>query len=123
MKVVRFLLGFIVLFVNWLTWPRAGKRSEERQKEIEPLLKNHALYQFNSCPFCVKVRRAMRRLNLPIELRDAKGDPVFRDELLQQGGKIKVPSLRIEKADGAVEWLYESNDIIAYLEKIFPLEN
>ncbi len=122
MKIVRIILGRLVLFFNWLTWPRAGKRSEEKQVEIELLLKNHALYEFHSCPFCVKVRRAMQRLNLSIELRDAKDDPVFRDELLQQGGKVKVPCLRIEQADGVVEWMYESNDIIAYLEKTFPLE-
>lgn len=122
MKFVRFILGGLVLFVSWLTWPRAGKRPEEKQKEVEMLLKNYSLYQFHSCPFCVKVRRAMQRLNLPIELRDAKSDPVFRDELLQQGGKIKAPCLRIERADGVVEWMYESNDIIAYLEKTFPLE-
>ncbi len=123
MKFVRFILGSLVLFVSWITWPRAGKRSEEKQVEIEMLLKNYALYQFNSCPFCVKVRRAMQRLNLPIELRDAKDNATFRDELLQQGGKVKVPCLRIERADGSVEWMYESNDIIAYLEKTFPLEN
>ncbi len=122
MKFIRFILGSLVLFVSWLTWPRAGKRSEEKQVEIELLLKNYSLYQFNSCPFCVKVRRAMQRLNLPIELRDAKNNQMFRDELQQQGGKVKVPCLRIEKSDGAVEWMYESNDIIAYLEKTFPLE-
>ncbi len=122
MKFIRFILGSLVLFVSWLTWPRAGKRSEEKQVEIELLLKNYSLYQFHSCPFCVKVRRAMQRLNLPIELRDAKNNQMFRDELQQQGGKLKAPCLRIEKSDGTVEWMYESNDIIAYLEKTFPLE-
>jgi len=30
-----------------------------------------------------------------------------------------VPCLRIEKADGAVEWMYESADINRYLERRF----
>lgn len=35
--------------------------------------------------------------------------------LMQGGGKTQVPCLRIEQADGGVEWMYESNDIIQYL--------
>lgn len=121
MKLVRWLLGRIVLFINWLTWPRAGVRPPEQQQVVEAALGQYALYQFHACPFCVKVRRAMRRLNLPITLRDAKSEGPYRDELLQQGGAVKVPCLRIEQSDGTVEWMYESSDIIAYLEKTFPL--
>jgi glutathione S-transferase len=46
-----------------------------------------------------------------------KNDEQYRQELLEQGGKVKVPCLRIEQ-DGQVKWLYESNDIIAYLNKV-----
>ena len=122
MKFVRWFLGRIVLFINWITWPQAGKRSEQMQQQIKVSLEKHALYQFHACPFCVKVRRTIRRLNLPIELRDAKAEGPFRNELLQQGGEVKVPCLRIEHTDRNIEWMYESTDIIAYLEKTFPLE-
>lgn len=122
MKFVRWFLGRIVLLINWLTWPRAGKRADDQQQQVEASLAHYALYQFHACPFCVKVRRAMQRLNLPIELRDAKAEGPFREELKQQGGEVKVPCLRIEQADGSVEWMYESSDIIAYLEKNYPLE-
>jgi glutaredoxin len=122
MKIVRWFLGRIVLFFNWLTWPRAGLRAEARQQEVETALTNYALYQFHACPFCVKVRRVLRRLNLPMALRDAKAEGPFRRELLQQGGAVKVPCLRIAHSDGSTEWMYESSDIIAYLEKTFPLE-
>lgn len=114
-------MGRIVLLINWLTWPRAGKRSADEQQRVEAVLANHALYQFHACPFCVKVRRAMQRLNLPIELRDAKSDEQSRLELQMQGGEVKVPCLRIEHADGKIEWMYESSDIISYLEQKFPL--
>jgi glutaredoxin len=122
MKLVRWLLGRIVLFINWLTWPRAGVRAPEQQQAVEAALTHYALYQFHACPFCVKVRRAMRRLNLPIAVRDAKAEGPYRTELLQQGGAVKVPCLRIEQSDGTIEWMYESSDIIAYLEKSFPLQ-
>lgn len=122
MKFVRWFLGRIVLLVNWLTWPRAGVRNPELQQQIEASVSNHSLYQFHACPFCVKVRRGMQRLNLPIELRDARAGGPFRKELRQQGGEVKVPCLRIDHADGATEWMYESSDILAYLEKRFPLQ-
>lgn len=121
MKFVRWFLGRIVLFINWLTWPRAGQRTPEQQQQVVQALQGYSLYQFHACPFCVKVRRAMQRLNLPIELRDAKAEGVYREELSQQGGEVKVPCLRIDKADGTTEWMYESSEIIAYLEKSFPL--
>jgi glutathione S-transferase len=60
----------------------------------------------------------MYKLNLPIVKRDASQGSTFREELLQGGGKIQTPCLRIEK-DGAIEWLYESSEIISYLEKRF----
>ena len=65
----------------------------------------------------MKVRRAIKREGLNIETRDAKNNEQYRQELLEQGGKIKVPCLRIEQ-NGQTQWLYESNDIIAYLNKV-----
>jgi len=47
-----------------------------------------------------------------------KNNPTHRDELEQGGGKIKVPCLKIEK-EGQVTWMYESSDIVNYLEKEF----
>jgi len=63
------------------------------------------------------VRRAIKRESLKIETRDAKSNEQYRQELLEQGGKVKVPCLRIEQ-NGQVTWLYESNDIIAYINKV-----
>jgi glutathione S-transferase len=51
-------------------------------------------------------------------LRDAKNDVGHKATLLNEGGRHKVPCLRIEKADDSVQWLYESNDIIAYLKEL-----
>ena len=122
MKFVRWFLGRLILLINWLTWPRAGTRSPEQQQEVEATIQSYSLYQFHACPFCVKVRRGMQRLNLPIELRDAKAEGDFRAELLAQGGEVKVPCLRIDHEDGTSEWMYESSDILSYLESTFSLE-
>ena len=119
MKFVRWLLGRLVLTINFLTTPRALKRDPVDQAPIDAKTANMALYQFHACPFCVKVRRVMKKNALNIELRDAKNDPKFKEELISQGGKHKVPCLRHENASGEVKWLYESNDIIAFLQGEF----
>ena len=62
-------------------------------------------------------RRTIRRLGLNIELRDARGDAQWRSELIQQGGRHQVPCLRLLQDDGSSRWLYESKEIIRYLER------
>ncbi len=116
MKLLRLIVGQLLLGLNFLTRPALGKRTDEKQREVEELLKSYSLYQFSSCPFCIKVRRVMRKLNLPIELRNANTDESLKAELLAKGGSPKVPCLRIGD-----EWMYESNDIIKYLEEKFPI--
>ncbi len=61
----------------------------------------------------------MKRLNLPIETRDAKRQANRREELEKEGGEVKVPCLRIADENGSVKWMYESSDIIHYLEQRF----
>ncbi|KPA51059.1 glutaredoxin [Photobacterium leiognathi subsp. mandapamensis] len=117
MKVIRWILGRIILGLNFIFSPRGVKRTPEQQQAVNESVAKLKLYQFDACPFCVKVRREAKRLSLPLETRDAKVAP-WEQELIEQGGKRKVPCLRIEKEDG-VEWMYESNDIIAYLQQRF----
>lgn len=118
MKLIRNILGKTILFFDSTFAPTPVKRSLEAQKMIDEKTKNLALYQYHMCPFCVKVRRTMTRLNLHIELRDAKNNETFANELLQEGGKKQVPCLRIEQTDGTVNWMYESDTIIQYLESL-----
>lgn len=117
-KAVRWILGKLILFLDWLFTPRSLQRNPEEQKQIEQQAQALKLYQYEACPFCVKVRRAMKRLNLPIETRDAKRQPNWRDELAREGGAVKVPCLRIDEG-GKTQWMYESSDIVKYLEQRF----
>lgn len=123
MKVVRWVLGLIVMALHGLTLPRRGKRSPQQLQQLEEALQGFALYQLPTCPFCVKVRRSLRRLNLPLELRDVRGDARHRQDLIEGGGRMKVPCLRIDHEDGHTEWMYESDDIVAFLNKRFPLDD
>lgn len=123
MKIFRLLVGGLVQLINGLTLPKVGQRSAEYQAQVVQQLASHSLYQFPGCPFCIKVRRAARRLNLPLELRDASRGSAHRQELLEQGGQIKAPCLRIYKADGSSVWMYESKDIVTYLSRQFPLQS
>ena len=115
-KLIRNLLGGLIVLVDVVTRGSKKKRPEAEQLAVNEAAKDLTLYQFTACPFCTKTRRAMYKLNLPIELRDANTDPELKAELLSKGGSPKVPCLRIGD-----KWMYESGDIINYLEKTFPI--
>ncbi|PZE10071.1 glutaredoxin [Pseudomonas sp. 57B-090624] len=117
-KALRIGLGQLILFIDLITRPRKLRRSAEAQARVEDETAGLALYQSPACPFCVKTRRTLHRLDLPIQLRDAKNDEGHRAALLAGGGKIKVPCLRIDE-NGESRWMYESSDIIRYLESRF----
>lgn len=121
MKLIRWVLGRLILAVDFLTRPMPIVREQQEQDAIDAKTSGMSLYQFNACPFCVKVRRLIRKQSLKIELRDAKNNAGFKDELTREGGKHKVPCLRIEEGDKGVRWLYSSDDISSFLEKEFSL--
>mgnify|MGYP000040489195 CR=1 FL=1 len=81
-------------------------------------IKNLALYHYQSCPFCGMTREAIKYIDLDIDIeqRDILKEPKFRKELVAGGGKKQVPCLKIEEENGATQWLYESRDIINYLQ-------
>jgi len=118
MFIIRKILGAIILFFNFIFSPSSPSRTEDEQAKVDGNTKNLSLYQLPSCPFCVKVRRTMKREGINIELRNINKNEAYREELIKEGGKRTVPCLRIEKEDGKVQWLYESNDVIAYLQNI-----
>ena len=115
---IRNLLGAIIAFFDVITRGTKLKRSPEKQMQVEEESQKLALYQFFGCPFCIKTRRALYKYNVPIQKRNVSEGSPYREELLQGGGKIQTPCLRIENEDG-VQWLYESKAIISYLETRF----
>jgi glutaredoxin len=115
-KAVHYIIGPIILLLDALTPPQGMVRAAEAQQQVDASTRNLGRDQCRMCPFSVKVRRALKRLSLNIETRDALREESSREELLQGGGKIKVPCLRITDEQGDATWMYESSAIIAYLQ-------
>ena len=116
MKLIRIILGKIILLLNWVVTPRGIKREAQLQARSDQQTASLKLYQYAACPFCVKVRRAIKRQSLKIETRDVKRSDTARQELLAGGWDLKGPCLRIEDGQGDVAWVYESKAIIGDLE-------
>jgi glutaredoxin len=69
------------------------------------------LYKYDTCPYCLRVMRAIERLGLTVATRDTVREPGARAELADRTGRTQVPCLFV---DG--EALFESADIVAWLE-------
>jgi glutaredoxin len=118
-RTLRVVLGPMMLLKERLTQPAGVQRAATAQDAVDQQCQSLALYQFSTCPFCIKVRQEMRRLSLPIEKRDAQHHAANRNELLQGSGATKVPCLKITEADGQTRWLQDSTEIMAYLRERF----
>lgn len=118
-KTLRVVLGPVMLLKEALTRPQGVVRSEAGQQSVDQSCRALALYQYKTCPFCIKVRQEMRRLSLKITQVDAQPEGPARAELTQQGGHAKVPCLKITDEAGNSHWLYDSEKIIAYLRSHF----
>lgn len=97
---------------------RRPVRTPERQAEVARACSALQLYHLPTCPYCWRVRRTIAKLDLPITLKGVLTDPAVQRDLVEGGGSMQVPCLRIE-AEGGVRWLYESADIITYLNQRF----
>jgi glutaredoxin len=118
-KTLRIVLGPVMLLKERLTQPDGVVRETAAQARVDQACQSLALYQFSTCPFCIKVRQEMRRLSLPIEKRDAQHHAANRDDLLQGSGATKVPCLKITEANGQTRWLQDSGAIVTYLRERF----
>jgi len=76
------------------------------------------LYQFEGCPYCKKVRKKMTELGLSFIAHNPRQNEEKMEELMELGGQDQVPFLVDRAEDGSIrESLYESDDIVEYLEK------
>ena len=116
---IHFIVGNLIRLVDFVTTPGSIKRDEDAQKAIDERCQNLTLYFYPTCPFCVRVKRQMKRLNLDIKKVDPRKDETAMKNLKEIGGKVQVPCLQITAEDGNSEWMYESADINEYLLKEF----
>jgi glutaredoxin len=118
-KGLRIILGPLLLLWDGITSPTGIKRDPAAQQKVDKQTQKLTLYHYKTCPFCIKTRRVMKHLSLNIEKRDAQKNEQNKKDLLEGGGQIKVPCLKIEEGDGSVRWMYESDKIIEYLQNQF----
>ena len=73
------------------------------------------------CPFKFDIKSKDNKSlggieSLNIDLVDAKQES-YKQDLMQNGGKQKVPCLKVELKNKPVRWIYESKDIIEFISK------
>lgn len=118
-KTLRVIIGPVMLLWEFVTRPKGLARQPALQEKVDQQCRNIVLYQYKTCPFCIKVRQEIRRLSLNIERLDAQKEGRNRDDLVHGGGQAKVPCLKITDQAGNSQWLYESGKIIEYLRGHF----
>lgn len=118
-KTLRVIIGPFMLLGELATRPQGLVRPPMAQAAADQQCRDIVLYQYKTCPFCIKVRQEMRRLALNIERLDAQHAGMNREDLVRGGGKAKVPCLKITDHAGNSQWLYESGAIIQYLRGRF----
>lgn len=74
------------------------------------------LYQMERCPFCVKVRLKLEELQLDWISRTSPPGSPQREKLMEMGGVQQVPFF-VDSEHGVS--MYESDDIINYLEETY----
>jgi glutaredoxin len=95
--------------VDYVPYARPAKKGALMQHKLD-------LYYYDECPYCQKVLRAMRRLDIEdkITLKNILRSQEAANTLVRVGGKRQVPCLFID-----CDPMYESDDIVAYLERTF----
>ena len=118
-RTLRAVLGPVMLLKEKLTRPQGVVRPPAAQQSVDLACQNLALYQYQTCPFCIKVRQEISRLSLSIRRVDAQPEGSDRQALLSGGGKTKVPCLKITDNSVNDQWLYDSEKIVLYLRGRF----
>jgi|TARA_B100000965_G_scaffold362111_1_gene343927 glutaredoxin len=77
---------------------------------------SYQLFKTDLCGFCYRVRDFAEEKGISLTLRDTMTDMEAFRELLQGGGRSTVPCLKIQR-EKEVIWMYESLDIIDYLNE------
>jgi len=92
---------------------RFGRGSRCRRGGLRETFEPLTLFNMEGSPYCRKVRETLSELDLEYVVRNLpKGSPK-RAELTRRGGKMQVPYLIDPNTRRE---MYESDDIIAYLE-------
>ena len=92
MAIIRLVLGQLILFFNWVFTPRSISRPAEQQANVDAQTNSLTLYQYKACPFCVKVRRAMKRQALTKESRSSGSEVRTSASISSEQARSSAPS-------------------------------
>lgn len=99
--------------------PFGSNASSQFLTRPEPL-QSLKLFEFESCPFCRRVREALTDLDLSVEVYPCPKDAQFnRQKVLSLGGKEQFPFL-VDENQGVQ--IYESEEIVKHLYKYYGME-
>jgi len=90
-----------------------------RVRHTGHMSESYELFQQTTCPFCGMVSRFLDAKGIDVPRRDTMRDPDANAELVAGGGRPTVPCLKITSENGDVRWMYESMDIMRYLDEKF----
>jgi glutathione S-transferase len=108
------LLDITTSFLSTVSRLGAGLSAGRPARRPQRLLE---LYEFESCPFCRKVREALTELDLEAKILPCpKGGTAHRPKAVELGGKAQFPYL-VDPNTGTR--MYESDDIISYLYETY----
>ncbi|XP_031473347.1 uncharacterized protein LOC116245887 isoform X2 [Nymphaea colorata] len=107
-----FALGYSASFVSEEEIPPSLKLKETSKLGPRPEMPIE-IYEFESCPFCRKVREIVSVLDLDVLYYPCpRNGPTYRPKVIQMGGKSQFPYM-VDPNTGVA--MYESDDIINYL--------
>ncbi len=122
MSVKYRMQGFCFMFADHCFKVKPVKRSNEEQCSLDRESRRIQLYFSKTCPTSIKVKRRCEQLGLRIVEKDVKRVNAYRNELINGGGEVRVPCLRIEgRQDQDTRWLYSTDLIMQYLDRRFAV--
>ncbi len=92
--------------------PSRGRTARPAREPEQPL----ELWSFEGSPYCRLVREALCELTLPYRLHNVGKGSAARASFRAMSGRMRVPYLKDPNTGAA---LFESADIVAYLEKTY----
>jgi glutathione S-transferase len=95
-----------------LVRPSRGRSARAAKAPAEPL----DLWSFEASPYCRIVREVLCELTLPYRLHNVGGGSAGRAAFTEMSGRMMVPYLKDPNTGAA---MFESADIVAYLEKTY----
>jgi len=96
-----------------------GIRRQKGCKEVQIEPTSIELYSYEAAPHCRLVREVLTELEVPYLLHNVGKRSHNRKQFLEKSGKMMVPFLIDSNTNKGSQGMFESRDIIKYLQKTY----